>query len=104
MTKFCGKIGFINSEETSPGVWTPVVTEKSYTGDIVRNNVRWDQSQNLNDDLNITQSISVVADSFLYDNIGIMAYVLWMGTKWKISSIEIERPRVTLNIGGVYNG
>lgn len=103
MTKFCGKIGFINSTETYPGVWTNEFIEKSYTGDVTRNIRRWDNSEYVNDDFNVTNSISVVADSFAYENIGIMRYVKWMDTKWKISSVEINRPRLILNIGGVYN-
>lgn len=104
MTKFCGKIGFIETKETSPGVWTEVdPIEKSYTGDVTRNMRRWDQGQNVNDDFNITNSISIVADSYAYENLGIMRYVTWMGTKWKISSVEIERPRLILSIGGIYN-
>lgn len=104
MTKFCGKIGFIDTKETSPGVWTPKVIEKSYTGDVIRNIRRWDSSEYLNDDLSINNSISIVADSFAYDNLYKLKYVLWMGTKWKVTSVEIQRPRLVLNIGGIYNG
>lgn len=33
-----------------------------------------------------------------------MKYVVWMGASWKITSIEVQRPRLLLTIGGVYNG
>jgi hypothetical protein len=33
-----------------------------------------------------------------------MRYVEFMGTKWKITNIEVQYPRLTLSIGGEYNG
>jgi hypothetical protein len=33
-----------------------------------------------------------------------MRYVEWMNARWKITSIDVKRPRVILTIGGVYNG
>lgn len=106
MTKFCGKIGFIETIETSPGVWMPQdpPIEKCYTGDVIKNYRRWDNSQEVNDDFNINNSISVVADSYIFEHLNVMKYVTWMGIKWKITSIEIQRPRIILTIGGVYNG
>ena len=104
MTKFYGKIGFIDNKETSPGVWTDTdPIERSYTGDVTRNMRRWDQTQYVNDDFNISNTISIVADSYIYEHLGLMRYVKWMGVKWKISSIEVERPRLILTIGGIYN-
>lgn len=103
MTKFCGKIGFVRTRETAPGVWTPQVEERSYTGDVTRNMRRWDSSEHLNDDFNVTNSISIVADPFLCECMGFIKYVKWMGTKWKVSSVELQRPRLILSIGGVYN-
>ena len=34
MAKFFGKIGFANTEETSPGIWSGVV-ERPYYGDVI---------------------------------------------------------------------
>jgi hypothetical protein len=32
-----------------------------------------------------------------------MRWLEWKGTKWKVTSVEIERPRMILTIGDVYN-
>lgn len=104
MAKFHCSIGYTMIEETSPGVHTQVVTEKSYTGDILRNSQRWDNSENLNQNFNVNNRFSVVANAYAYENFDKMIYILWNGTKWKISSAEIQRPRIVLSIGGVYNG
>lgn len=104
MAKFHGKIGYIQTEETVPGVHEEIATERSYVGDILRSNQTWEKNENLNDNLTINNRFSIVADAFAYENFQYIRYILWMGTKWKISSIEIQRPRLILTIGGVYNG
>ena len=57
----------------------------------------------LNDDVNISNEISIVADPFAYQNFHAMRYVEFMGAKWKISSVEVQYPRLILTVGGVYN-
>ena len=104
MNKFYGKIGYAISEETVPGVWVERIVERSYYGDVIRNIRRLQSSENLNDDINVTNEISIVADAFANQNFHSMRYVEYMGTKWKVSSIEVKYPRLILSIGGVYNG
>lgn len=104
MNKFYGKIGYAISEETVPGVWVEQIVERSYYGDVIRNIRRLQSSENLNDDINVSNEISIVADAFANQNFHSMRYVEYMGTKWKVSSIEVKYPRLILSIGGVYNG
>lgn len=104
MTKFYGMIGYSITEETSPGVWEEKIVRKPYKGDVLKNYVQWNNSEHLNDDLNINNSISIVADSFAYENIGGIRFVEWMGSCWKVTSVDLsQRPRLILSIGGVYN-
>ena len=58
----------------------------------------------INDDININNSISIVADPYAYENFHNMRYAILEGVKWKITNVEINRPRLILTIGGVYNG
>lgn len=104
MARYAGKIGYAEQKETAPGVWRPVITERSYRGDITRVSHRWTKGEQLNDDIDIQNEISIVADPYAYLNLGLMRYVTWMGTKWRIKSIEVQRPRIILSIGGVWNG
>jgi len=104
MAKFHGNIGYATSTETSPGVWTDVVTEREYFGDVIREAKQWAKGNQVNDDLTISNRISIIADDFAYENFSAMKYVIWAGVYWKVSSIEIQRPRFILTIGGVYNG
>ena len=104
MAKWHGVIGCIETKETTPGVWTPVVTERNYSGDLLRSSNRWVPSQDsTNDNLNANHQISIIADAFANENCRSMKYVEFMGNKWKITSIEMNFPRLILSIGGVYN-
>lgn len=104
MAKFYGPIGYAETTETTPGVWEESITERNYSGDVVKDTRRWQAGDNLNDNLTINNIISVVADPFAYQNFHVMRYVKWMGASWKITSVDVQRPRIILTIGGVYNG
>lgn len=103
MTRFSGVIGFAEQVETKPGIWESQITERHYKGSITRNQVRWNQGSDINDDLRIDNEISVVSDPFLIDHLGVIRYIEWMGSKWKVTSMMIQPPRVVLQIGGVYH-
>lgn len=103
MAKYYGSIGYTETTETSPGVWTENFTERKYSGDVLKNTRRWQAGENLNDDLTINNIISIVADPFAYQNFHKMRYIEWMGAYWKISNIEVQSPRLLLTIGGVFN-
>lgn len=105
MAKFYGTIGYVSSNEIRPGVWENQVTERQYFGDLKRNSSRWSTSSDSTiDDLTINNQISIVADPYAYQNSHLMKYVEFMGAKWKITNVEVKRPRLTLTLGGVYNG
>ena len=104
MSKFYGPIGYITQKEISPGVWDEVIVERSYRGDITRNNRRWEASEYKNDNLTISNQLTIIADPFLYENSSTIRYVSWLGVRWKLTNIEIQRPRLILTLGEVYNG
>lgn len=104
MAKFSGKIGFVIDEEVSPGVFMPKTYEKNYYGDIVRHGRRWDTPNEVSDNLTLSDEISIVADSYLRENLGAIRYVVRFGVKWSVNYIEPNYPRIRLTLGGTYNG
>lgn len=105
MAKWYGIVGYIKPVQSSPGVYTSETIERNYYGDIIRNSRGWStSSEGINDNLTLNNQISIIADSFATDNSSFMKYVEIMGTKWKITNIEIQYPRLLLTIGGLYNG
>ena len=104
MAKFYGTIGYVNTVETEPGMWEEQKTERQYSGELVKNTRRLESSGGVNDNINISNEVSIVADPYAYENFHAMRYIKFMGAKWKISNIEVRYPRLILTIGGVYNG
>lgn len=100
MAKFYGNIGFLDTIETDPGVWEETYIVKPYYGDLVRNTSRWQSSDKVNDNITISNSISIVADPYASENFQKMRYVEFLGAKWKIESVEVQYPRIILSIGG----
>lgn len=104
MAKFFGPIGYAESKETRPGVYQDVITERYYRGDVIRNTRRLQSTDKVNDDIEVTNTISILADPFANGNFHAMRYIGFMGARWKITNVEVAYPRLLLTIGGVYNG
>lgn len=103
MAKFFGKVGYGIETEIRPGVTIHDYTEREYSGDVIRNFRRYEPSDKVNDDLNINNTISILADPFAYQNFHSILYVEFMNALWKVTSVEVQFPRLLLTIGGVYN-
>lgn len=104
MAKWYGKIGYLVTVEVEPGRWEGQITERSYYGDVTSNRWKHQNSGEVIDSINLSNIISIVADPYANENCSKMLYVEYMGTKWKISDIEVQFPRLILTVGGVYNG
>lgn len=103
MAKFCGLIGYAITRETEPGIYVEEIVENEYYGDVIRNTRRLREAAKVNDDINISNQISIVADPFANNNFHAMRYIMFMGAKWKIIEVEVQYPRLILSIGGLYN-
>ena len=105
MARFHGAIGFAKIVETRPAIFEEKYVERDYKGDIIRNTHRWVPSDYLNDNIDISNDISIIADTYAYQNIGVMRYVRWLGQEFEITSavVDNDRHRITLTLGGVFN-
>ena len=103
MSRYAGKIGFAVTEETYPGVWTPVITEKSVKGEVLRNAYRSTSGESVNDNITISNRISVIGNPYLFENFQFIKYITWLGTKWIVTNVEVQYPHLILDIGGVWN-
>lgn len=88
----------------SPGVWVDQIVERQYSGDIVRNTRQLTQGENVNPDISVGNSISIVADAYANDHFFAIRYVEWAGALWTVTDVEVQRPRLLLRLGEVYNG
>lgn len=104
MARYFGRVGFGHDVETTPGVWKTQITEKSYSGDIVRDFRRLQEAEKPNKDLTTSTAISVVGDDYVNENVRAIRYAEWKGVLWEVTNVDEEHPRLILQLGGVYNG
>jgi hypothetical protein len=103
MAKFHGIIGFAENYEERPGVWRDRIVERPYYGDVLDRFFENRTSQEVNDDLILSNQISIVSDTYAFENFQFMKYVTYLGKKWKITRVGVQYPRLVLSMGGVYN-
>lgn len=108
MAKYFGRVGFAITKETDPvnepGVWEDTIVERFYSGDTVKQTSRWENSQNVNDNLVINCQFSILSDPFAEQNFHSIKYIEYIGALWKVSSVDVQYPRLLLTVGGIYNG
>lgn len=103
MAKWCGQIGYASTSEIDPGVWEEQIIERKYYGDVITNRRQLQNISEINDTVNINNQISFVSDPYAMQNFHMMRYATFMGIKWKVTNAEIQYPRITITLGGVYN-
>lgn len=99
--KWFGVIAFADQVDDGTGIWEPKITERQYYGDLTKN-IKRDQVEQINTDLTMSNTLSIVADPFLIDSFQKIEYVEIFGSKWRVSSVEVNYPRLTLYIGSLY--
>lgn len=104
MAKQVVTIGFRETVEVEPGIWAAKITERKYPSDIFRNSRRYEIGQKVNDDVQLNNQFSLIADAYAAQNYFAMCYISFMGAKWKITNVEVQRPRLLITAGGIYNG
>lgn len=104
MAKFFGTIGYQTTIEKEPGLFEELIVEHEYYGDVIRNSRRLQDSNTINPKVTTNNQISIVSDPFAVNNIYNMRYITYMNTKWTITNVDVQYPRLVLDIGGIYNG
>jgi hypothetical protein len=78
---------------------------RKYYGDVIRNTRHIQEAaEKVNDDLSVGNSISIVADAYANEHFFAIRYIQWAGALWTVTDVEVQRPRLLLRLGGVYNG
>lgn len=104
MARYFGNVGYIRSRETAPSVYKEDVTERPYYGDEMQVSRRLEKGEGVNDNVEYGNQFSILADAYAYENFSAIRYLTWMGQRWKVSKVTVQRPRLILEIGGIWNG
>lgn len=103
MARFAGLVGYVSQEESAPGVWTPVEQTRKMKGDFYMESSRHQNGDKVNTDIALNHRVSLVGDSYSFANYHAIRWVEVNGVKWEVTSIEVKRPRLIVNVGGLYN-
>ena len=106
MAKYAGYVGYI-VETMVDGVYTPTSNQVFMTGDVESIRRGRDNSEGnskVNEDITLSNRISLIGDAYAHQNFMWIRWLEWMGTKWKVSSVTLDTnsPRIKVTLGGVY--
>lgn len=101
--KYYGNLGFVEYDEPSPGVFREVIKEYAYYGDSIRVISHWQGAEKVTDDVKLNNQISVLLDPYALENYANLRYVTFMNSKWEVSAVEVQYPRLIVSFGGMYH-
>lgn len=97
-------IGFSSSEMVAPGVYEDIITERKYYGDVTKDFRKDTRTDKVVRDIDISNTFSIVADPFAFENFQFIKYLKYMGVAWNVESVEVQYPRLLISVGGRWNG
>lgn len=105
MARFVGKVGYAVSVETAPDIWEEIIKERRYKGKYLNETFSHYSGEEVNENVSLSSRISIVADAYSFEHYSYIKYVVdSVGVYWEVNSIQLNRPRLILSTGGVYNG
>lgn len=105
MAKYYGYIGYSDDRDKGNGIWEEHVIEREARGDVLSSRIRNDtKSEQMLDDIKVSEELSIIADSFAIKNFHKIKYVTLYGAKWNVTSATVNFPRLHLTLGGLYHG
>lgn len=108
MAKYAGLVGYATQTETSPGVWSTEETRRRMKGDIIRQSSTHQadgrvSSSKMHSDISLSHRVSLLGDAYAFGNYFNIAWIEIDGAKWEVQSVEVQRPRLILSLGGMWN-
>ena len=102
MAKWQGCVGIADCIEDEPGLHIDQIVEHKCQGDIISTHWKRQGTDRINDDITLSNQVSIVADPYVFYHYSAITYVEYMGTKWKVTDVSVEFPRIILTVGGKY--
>lgn len=100
--KWYGQLAYRDYVEVEPGIWEEKITVVNKFGDVLRNYSSNQQGTKINDDISVSNQISIIADPYLLESFHKIIYITFGGAKWKVSNVEVRYPRLIVTLGSLY--
>lgn len=105
MARYHGTIGFlVTADNQETGIAEEQAVEKPFFGTVIEHTRKWSENDHLNDDLTLSNQISITATDYAFKNASSIAYATFMGQRWKVTSMRVKYPNIILTLGGIWNG
>lgn len=104
MVKYAGLVYYTTQLETKPGVWKDSVKEHFMRGDVLRKASSSQNGDKVNSDVSLNHRVSLIADEYALGNYHDIKGIQINGRVWQVESIEVQRPRLIVTLGGLLNG
>ena len=104
MAKYSGLVGYVTQEETVPGIWSPDENPKMMRGDIIRQTLSNQDNGKVNNDITLNHRVSLLGDAYAFSSYYAIKWIEIDGRKWEVTSVEVQRPRIIVTVGGLWNG
>lgn len=105
MAKAALMVGFVKEvKDRSTGIVKRENIERKFRADVQRSNSNVQSGDKVNVNLRLDMSFQIKLDKFTFENFQWIRYVVFNGTKWSVTNVQTQRPRLIVQTGGVYNG
>lgn len=104
MSRFEALVGYESPGEMVNHVYQAVVVERDYTGEELQVLRSLIDSGKVNSDISLLNRYSIWADAYALEHYSWIKYLVKDEVRWTVTSVEVQRPRLILSLGGVYNG
>lgn len=107
-TRISCEVGFAEVTQTSPGVYEEIIHYRKYKGDLYRYAHRVSESNSVNGQITLNNTLQLVGDNYIFDHLGYIRcaklYIGGIPQSWEVTNVEIQERRIILTIGGIYVG
>ena len=103
MAKFSGELGYLVETDLGNGITEPSIIYKKCKGDLLENRRTSQNSNEIIEGVQLSNKFSIIANPFMLENLGKLKVVKYLGVPWEINSAGYNKPRVIIDVKGVYN-
>lgn len=103
MAKYSGLVGYVTQGETTPGVWSSIENPVPMRGDLIRASLSRQNDSKVNSDVSLNHRVSLIGDAYAFQQYYNIRWIELDGLRWEVNSVELQRPRIIVTIGGPWN-